>query len=68
MERIKAEFSQEFYESLTNEQRSHITIRGVATGDYQNDPEWVKLKEDASKAYRARIKKEHEIRKHLNIK
>lgn len=66
MDLIKAEFSREFYESLTNEQRSNITIRSVETGDYKEDPEWVVLKEESNKAFRALRKKEFQIREHLN--
>ena len=65
---IKAEFSEEFYNSLTNEQRSEISVRSVESGDYKDDPEWVTLKDLASKAYRMKIKREFKLREHLNNK
>ena len=57
MDKIKAEFSQEFYESLTADQRNQITIRSVETGDYASNEEWVKLKEASNKTFRALRKK-----------
>lgn len=67
MSTLKAEFSEEFYKSLTPEQRKEITIRSVETGDYKDDPEWAELKEASNKAFRALRKKEFQIREHLNI-
>lgn len=68
MNTIKAEFSEEFYKSLTDDQRSKVTIRSVETGDYKENSEWVELKEASNKAFRALRKKEHNIREYLNIK
>lgn len=68
MNTVKAEFSEEFYKSLTDQQRSEITIRSVETGDYQEDPDWVVLKEASNKAFRALREKEFQIRENLNLK
>lgn len=68
MDKIKAEFSQEFYKSLTDDQRSEITIRSVETGDYASNEEWQVLKKESNKTFKALKKKEFEIRKHLNLK
>lgn len=68
MNTIKAEFSEDFYKSLTDEQRSAITIRSVETGDYKEDSEWAELKEANNKSFRKLRKKEFDIRKELNIK
>ena len=65
---LKADLSEDFYKSLTEDQRSEITVRSVETGDYKEYPEWVELKEVSNKAFRALRKKEFEIRKHLNLK
>lgn len=65
---IKAEFSEEFYESLTVDQRNEITIRSVETGDYASNEEWQVLKKESNKTFKALKKKEFEIRKHLNLK
>ena len=68
MELIKAEFSKDFYDSLTVDQRNEVTIRSVETGDYKEDPEWLELKEASNKAYRAMKKREYKIREYLNLK
>lgn len=68
MDLIKAEFSPEFYASLTDEQRKAVTIRSVETGDYAEDQEWLELKDVSNKAYRAMKKREYKIREYLNLK
>jgi AAA+ ATPase superfamily predicted ATPase len=65
---IKGEFSEDFYKSLTDEQRKEVVIRSVETGDYKEDPEWVELKEASNKAFKLLKKREYKIREYLNLK
>jgi hypothetical protein len=65
---IKAEFTNELYQSMPDDIRSHIIIRSVETGDYSNDPEWVILKEESNKAFRKLRKKEFQLRESLKVK
>ena len=64
MSLIKAEFSEEFYNSLTNEQRSEITINSndVTGIDYTNDDVWIDLKYKATRAYKKLKEREYKLR------
>lgn len=64
MPTIKAEFSQEFYESLTNEQRKEITVAGSEgeAQDYSHDDIWIDLKYKASRAYKKLKEREFKLR------
>ena len=61
---IKAEFSEEFYNSLTNEQRSEITINSndVSDVDYTHDDLWIDLKYKATRAYKKLKEREYKLR------
>ena len=65
---IKAEFSQEFYESLTEEQRKEISINGVDINgiDYSGDSIWIDLKYTASRAYKKLKEREYNLRNRQN--
>ena len=64
MDKIKAEFSKEFYESLTVNQRNEITISGVDVKafDYSHDDIWIDLKYKASRAYKKLKEHEYKLR------
>ena len=64
MEKIKAEFSEEFYKSLTNDQRSEITIIGIDIKgfDYSHDDLWIYLKYKATRAYKKLKERENKLR------
>ena len=64
MSLIKAEFSEEFYNSLTNEQRGMITIAGVNVDgfDYTGDDTWIDLQYVAKKAYKKQKDREFTLR------
>ena len=65
---LKAEFTNEFYQSLSNEARSELTIISVESEDFKEDAEWLELKEISNKAFRALKKREYKLREHLNVK
>ena len=64
MEKIKAEFSKEFYDSLTNDQRSEITVSGAEDKrqDYSHDDIWIDLKYKATRAYKKLKEREYKLR------
>ena len=68
MGKLKAEFTNEFYQSLSNEARSELTIISVESEDFKEDAEWLELKEISNNAFRALKKREYKLREHLNIK
>jgi len=64
MSLVKAEFSQEFYESLTDDQRGAMTIIGVNVEgfDYSGDDTWIDLQYTAKKAYKKLKEREYILR------
>lgn len=61
---VKAEFSKEFYESLTNEQRNEITVSGSEDKghDYSYDDIWIDLKYKATRAYKKLKEREFKLK------
>ncbi len=68
MEKLKAEFSRELYDSLPELLRAEITVTSVQTEEFKEDSEWVELKEISNKAFRALKKREYQLREHLSVK
>jgi len=67
MEVIKAEFSREFYESLPKDLRKEIVIRSVENEDFREDQEWLELRDQSNKSFKALKKREFYLREHLKL-
>lgn len=65
MSLVKAEFSQEFYESLTSEQRDEMSVYESTEGkhDYSHDDLWIDLKYKSTRAYKKLKEREYKLRK-----
>lgn len=68
MGNLKAEFTQELYDSLPSLLRAEMTIISVDSEEFKEDEEWLELKEISNKAFRDLKKREYKLREHLNIK
>jgi hypothetical protein len=64
MDNIKAEFSQELYESLPSFLRAEMTVISVDSEefDYSNDDIWIDLKYKATRAYKKLKEREFKLR------
>ena len=61
---IKAEFSEEFYKSLTDDNRGNMTVieSREGTHDYSHDDLWIDLKYKATRAYKKLKERESKLR------
>ncbi len=62
---IQATFSDDFYKSLTEDQRNQVTVTGAdedKVHDYSHDDVWIDLKYKATRAYKKLKQREHKLR------